>query len=1057
LSSEVEATTMVVPSQTTTPTAQSFWWRWRADILGVVAVLGIALLLGNRLLGSRISAPGDNVAAFEPFHSIAPLPSRNWILTDVIQVMYPNRKFVNTALQHGQFPLWNPYILTGQTAAADPVMAMFYPTTLALGWLSAGDALDMEMLIHLFISALGMYVLVRLWGGKQLGAIAAAAAFAGCSTLTVWQQYGNILTAGSWLPWLVACFALAARGRRAVGIGVGGIVLGLIILANDVQWLSYDLIFLGSFTLWSSLAAIGWRGVRPPDGARAVVDWRAVVRPLVDGAAIVILGIAIGAVQLLPEIALSTVSARTAVSPPYAYVQRYAAPAERLLSALAPNLYGTPAVFGSEWLTRGTNYPEDLVYWGFFPLLLALTAPLWRRTSTVWFLWAFLLFAASMVFGTPVLHLYALIPKVNLLEVARMGYLLCFAGAALCGLVLDRLFIDRRPWRPLLVIGGLTLLGRAILHLALTRVHPHAPLTLQPTRESLRWVTLLALAGIVILAVAMLRWRYARLAASLALTAVIVIDMAHFSLPYNAATVDEASLFPRPQVFDALPQSVAPVRVVPINQQDSYALLPPNMLEAFGIADLGADESLILTEYGQFFRTIEPKPFKYNGAILVITDDTSPLLDLAGAEYFISAVPLDVAKKPLQLVANAQGVYLYRNPQVAPRAFITTNVKPVDGFPASLQTLAAPGFTPCGVATVQGANFPPSSPLSQPGCVGAATITRYEPNAVRIRAETPVDGLLVLSDAYYAGWKVTVDGKTQPLYRADGVFRGVQIPAGTHDVQFVYRPSVVIRGGVISLVGLFSALLLIVAGFAYQRLRPRGGKRMHPTLPVDAPIIVDSEKRSGIFSAESPSPSSGGRRVGESRGMRKGMPPGVLIGIVFAVVAVLFGVVIIAAVRGLPAPAAPTSAAAGNGAPTPQAAAPTIALATLNKSASETFFFIDALNTTSLLTPPPAPITVTAGGEITLTGWAVDTTAGKAAGGVIFAVDGTTTFQASYGIDRPDVAAVLKNDAYRRSGFSATFPTSTLTPGRHTITIKIIAADLKSYYAPSQEIAIEIV
>lgn len=87
----------------------------------------------------------------------------------------------------------------------------------------------------------------------------------------------------------------------------------------------------------------------------------------------------------------------------------------------------------------------------------------------------------------------------------------------------------------------------------------------------------------------------------------------------------------------------------------------------------------------------------------------------------------------------------------------------------------------------------------------------------------------------------------------------------------------------------------------------------------------------------------------------------------------------------------------------------------------------------------------------------MDTTAGKAAGGVIFAVDGATTFQASYGIDRPDVAAVLKNDTYRRSGFSATFPTSTLTPGRHTITIKIIAADLKSYYAPSQEIAIEIV
>ncbi|MDQ6834012.1 MAG: YfhO family protein [Chloroflexota bacterium] len=822
LSSNIETTRIAIPRQIAAPSAQSFWQRWRADILGVVAVLGIALLLGSRLLGPSVSTPGDRIAGFQPFSTIAPAKVRNWILTDVVQVTYPNRKFVNTALQHGQFPLWNPYVLTGHPYAASPLAALFYPTTLALGWLSAGHALDMEMLIHLFISALGMYVLVRVWGGKQLGAIAAGAAFAGCSTLTVWQQYGNILTAGSWLPWLVACFALTVRGRRTVGIGAGAIVLGLIILANDVQWLAYDLIFLGCYTLWSSIVAIRWHGVRPSDGVRAAIDWRAIIRPLVNGAAIVILGIAIGAVQLLPEIALSAASARTSVSPPYAYVQVFAASAERLLSVLAPNFYGTPAVLGSEWLAKG-NYPEDLVYWGFFPLLLALTAPLWRRTATVWFLWAFLLFAASMVFGTPVLHLYALIPTVNLLEVARVGYLLCFVGAALCGLVLDRMFADHRPWRPLLVIGGLALLGRAILHLALTRFHPNVPLTLQPTRASLRWVTLLVLAGIVIFALPMLRWRYARLAASLALTTVIVIDMAHFSLPYNAATVDEASLFPRPQVFDALPQSVAPVRVVPINQKDSYVLLPPNMLEAFGIADLGADESLVLTEYGQFFRQIEPKPFKYNGYILVITDDTSPLLDLAGAEYFISALPLDVATKPLQLVAASQGVYLYRNPQAAPRAFITTNVKPVADFPASLQTLAAPGFTPCSVATIQGTSLPPSPP-SQPGCVGAATITRYEPNAVHIRAETPVDGLLVLSDAYYAGWKVTVDGKTQPLYRADGVFRGVQIGAGTHDVRFAFRPPEVIRGGVISLVGLVAALFL-VAGSAFRRARTGHGER----------------------------------------------------------------------------------------------------------------------------------------------------------------------------------------------------------------------------------------
>jgi len=838
LSSEVQTATVPVSGEHNAPAAQRRWRRWRPDILGVLAVLLIALVLGQRLLGPEISTPGDRVSAFQPFNAIAPRAVRNWIVLDVVQQAYPNRKFVNTELQHGHFPLWNPYILTGHPFVADPIGAMFYPTTLAFGWLSAGHALDMEMIIHLFISTLGMYILVRVWGGKQVGAVAAAAAFAGCSTLTVWQQYGNILTSASWLPWIVACFALAQRSRRLLWIGAGGIAMGLFILANDVQWLLYDLIFLGCYAAWVSITLISkrtWHRVitgyvdQTPinESAAARGGGRAFLHPLVNMSAIVIIGFGIGAVQLLPEWELTGQSPRGVAHLPYAAVLAYAAPPERLLTTLAPNFLGTPAVLGSEWYTRGTNYPEDLVYWGFFPLLLALTAPLWRRTSLVWFLWAFLLFIASMVFGTPVLHLYALVPKLSLLEVARMGYLMCFVGAALCGVVFDRVFADPRPWRPLLVIGGLALIGQGILHLVLARPHARPALTLQPTQESLRWVTLLALVGIIIFVVAMVRWRFARLVASLALALLIIVDMVHFSLPYNAATGDEQTLFPHLQVFDALPHSVAPVRVVPINDKNNLAkgilLLPPDILEAFGIADLGAYENLLPAAYEQYFRQIEPTPFQYNGHILVISQDTSPLLDLAGAEYFVSMTPLDTTKKPLQLVATAQTLYLYRNPQAAPRAFITTNVTAVNSISAALQTLTSPGFTPCGVATVEAANL--SLPLpAQPGCTGTATITAYEPNAVRIHAQSPTDGFLVLSDAYYPGWQVTVDGEGQPLYRADGVFRGVRIPAGDHDVRFMFRPMRVIAGGSLSAVALLGAIFLIGIGVRLRNHRiPESG------------------------------------------------------------------------------------------------------------------------------------------------------------------------------------------------------------------------------------------
>jgi hypothetical protein len=193
----------------------------------------------------------------------------------------------------------------------------------------------------------------------------------------------------------------------------------------------------------------------------------------------------------------------------------------------------------------------------------------------------------------------------------------------------------------------------------------------------------------------------------------------------------------------------------------------------------------------------------------------------------------------------------------------------------------------------------------------------------------------------------------------------------------------------------------------------------------------------------------------ERRGMRRGMSPGALIGMMCATVVVLFSSVIVAATHRRSSPALPTAVADPNHASATQAA-PTLSLATLNKAVNQPFFFIDALNTTPLLVPPPIPMKIATGGTITITGWAVDTIAGKGAGGVIVVVDDATTFQAAYGIDRPDVAATLKNDAYRQCGFSATVPSVRRSPGGQTISIKMIAADLRSYYAPGQEIGIEV-
>jgi uncharacterized membrane protein YfhO len=88
----------------------------------------------------------------------------------------------------------------------------------------------------------------------------------------------------------------------------------------------------------------------------------------------------------------------------------------------------------------------------------------------------------------------------------------------------------------------------------------------------------------------------------------------------------------------------------------------------------------------------------------------------------------------------------------------------------------------------------------------------YTPNQVRIQTEVPVAGLLILSDLYFPGWQATVDGQPQPVYRADGILRGVQVPAGHHAILFTFRPPLLLLGVMISVAALLCTVILVVLG-----------------------------------------------------------------------------------------------------------------------------------------------------------------------------------------------------------------------------------------------------
>jgi uncharacterized membrane protein YfhO len=98
-----------------------------------------------------------------------------------------------------------------------------------------------------------------------------------------------------------------------------------------------------------------------------------------------------------------------------------------------------------------------------------------------------------------------------------------------------------------------------------------------------------------------------------------------------------------------------------------------------------------------------------------------------------------------------------------------------------------------------------------------AAITSYENNRIALNAETTHDGLLVLSEIYYPGWKAFVDGTETEVFRTDYNLRSIIVPFGTHKVEFRFEPESYKLGSMISL----ASLIACGVGISLPLLRKR--------------------------------------------------------------------------------------------------------------------------------------------------------------------------------------------------------------------------------------------
>jgi len=184
-------------------------------------------------------------------------------------------------------------------------------------------------------------------------------------------------------------------------------------------------------------------------------------------------------------------------------------------------------------------------------------------------------------------------------------------------------------------------------------------------------------------------------------------------------------------------------------------------------------------------------------------DLDSPAFRLLGVRALALAQPLEHPDWELVLEAETW-VYRARNP--LPRAFCVSRIVPREDVLADLDA-----FDPAAAAFLaEGRDWVPASPFT----AAEVTDVEFAYDEVRMQVTLDGDGLLVLTEQAFPGWRASVDGEAAEVWTVDSLFRGVALTAGEHEVVFRYWPLSLIAGVWTSALG-----LCVLLGAVFGRSR----------------------------------------------------------------------------------------------------------------------------------------------------------------------------------------------------------------------------------------------
>lgn len=212
-------------------------------------------------------------------------------------------------------------------------------------------------------------------------------------------------------------------------------------------------------------------------------------------------------------------------------------------------------------------------------------------------------------------------------------------------------------------------------------------------------------------------------------------------------------------------------------------------------------EAHISNEMNAYYKAL----YEVQGDLSSVSDSVAPVINMLNTKYLIlpgqdnSTIPLE-------------------NPNAYGNAWFVDKLQYVQNANEELEGLGK--VSPRHVALVD-EKF--KQVLGDPSTVSAdstahVTLLSYEPNELNYEVNSSKGGVVVFSEIYYPGWTAKMDGQDIPIGRADYVLRAVQVPAGKHHIEMVFKPSSITTTETIAWISLALLMLLLAGAFAKEVL-----------------------------------------------------------------------------------------------------------------------------------------------------------------------------------------------------------------------------------------------